>query len=337
MCAGSLCAFVLFLTLFPDINAQDRPIDWKFRLRVAWDIAKGMAYLHSASPPLLHRDLKSPNVLLASHEWNAPSVAKIADFGLTGRAFTDFKAVAASERDVENPTWLAPEVMRNETYSTPSDVYPYGVMLWELIARQHPYDEFKFAWTTDLEAAIKSGTRPTIPADCPPRYAQLIRSCWATDPKDRPSFRTILDSLLLPIIEELAPEIIPVIQKVDAVEVSLATIGASTDALPAKHSPRSPPKITSSFYATLETPPSRIRRYAVLGRELWCCTEDASVVIYSLDGGRMVASFSGILPGSPIDMVGDSELDAVWIATRQGIWWISSVRRLLKSSVSNVH
>jgi serine/threonine protein kinase len=309
-----------------DLNDHEKPVDWKLRMRIAWDIAKGMAYLHSASPPLLHRDLKSPNVLLSSHEWNAPVVAKIADFGLTGRAFTEFKAVVASERDVENPTWLAPEVMRSETYSTPADVYPYGVMLWELIARQHPYDEFKFAWTTDLEAAIKNGTRPTIPADCPQAYAELIKVCWANDPKDRPSFKTIVEALLPPVIQSLAPEIIPYIEKVKEQEVKMSTISEKSDqSRGASKKDEAPvPAINANFFAAVEMPQERIRRVAIVGRELWCCTEASSLLVFSLDGGRLVDAFPNLIPAAPVDIVGDVESDTIWVATRDGIWWFSS-------------
>jgi serine/threonine protein kinase len=94
--------------LYNYINDKTKPLDWDLRLRIAWDVARGLAFLHASDPPLLHRDMKSPNVLLSATTADAYVCAKVADFGLTGRVFTDFKAVKASERDVENPTWLAP-------------------------------------------------------------------------------------------------------------------------------------------------------------------------------------------------------------------------------------
>jgi len=111
--------------LYKYINNKEKPLNWALRLRIAWDIAKGMAFLHSTEPPLLHRDIKSPNILLAATNPNAFVVAKVADFGLTGQVFTEsMKAVKSNERAVENPTWLAPEIIREEPYATPADVYP---------------------------------------------------------------------------------------------------------------------------------------------------------------------------------------------------------------------
>jgi hypothetical protein len=94
--------------LYNYINDKTKPLDWALRLRIAWDIARGLAFLHASDPPLLHRDMKSPNVLLSAVTPDAFVCAKVCDFGLTGAVFMDFKAVKASERDVENPTWLAP-------------------------------------------------------------------------------------------------------------------------------------------------------------------------------------------------------------------------------------
>ena len=97
--------------LFGFIHNPEIEFDWQLRLKIALDMALGMNFLHSINPPLLHRDLKSPNVLVMDHSDGAPVIAKIADFELSSRMFVD----KYKDRAVENPTWCAPEVMKKET------------------------------------------------------------------------------------------------------------------------------------------------------------------------------------------------------------------------------
>ncbi len=121
---------------------------------MALDIAAGMNFLHSLSPPLLHRDVKSPNILIKSTDYRNVT-AKIADFGLTVEMLTgSFRGIKkGSLREVVNPTWLAPEILRGSNFGLPSDVYPFGVILWELYSRQHPYC---YDFLSDIEEAILS-------------------------------------------------------------------------------------------------------------------------------------------------------------------------------------
>ena len=74
---------------------------------------------------------------------------------------------SARSRAVTNPTWLAPEIMREEEFRVQSDVYSYGVIAWELLTRSHPFIEFDFKFMGELEDHVKAGGRATVPADCP--------------------------------------------------------------------------------------------------------------------------------------------------------------------------
>lgn len=184
-----------------------RPGDlpWPMRIRIAYDIASAMNFLHSADPPLIHKDLKSPNILMAGTKFDDLVVAKVADFGISGKLYSSkFKAISAKEREVENPTWLAPEIVKTQPYTAAADVYPYGVILWEIAARAHPFDEFKCFFPTDLEAVIVSGKRPTIPPGTPQAFEALILDCWHENPSRRPTFAQIL-ARFPSIISEVAP------------------------------------------------------------------------------------------------------------------------------------
>jgi len=99
-------------------------------------------------------------------------------------------------RDVISPYWLAPEVMKGLEYSSPGDVYSFGIILWELYTRQHPFDEFNIKFMHQLEHKIMDeDLRPTIPQNCLSEYADLVTSCWHPDPKSRPTFKFILTQL----------------------------------------------------------------------------------------------------------------------------------------------
>lgn len=166
-------------------------------LKLALDIANGMNFLHAATPPFIHRDLKTPNIMV-TRTVNDPGTdiaAKVADFGLTNRMVIPLRKEGRLDRAVTNPTWQAPEILREEEFSEKSDVYAYGLILWELYTRSHPYSELNSSFLYEIEDAALSGMRPAIPADCPEEYSRLVVACWADNPQDRPTFPLILEEL----------------------------------------------------------------------------------------------------------------------------------------------
>ena len=161
--------------------SPDKPLDLPYQLRLACDIAKGCAFMHNLTPPVLHRDLKSPNVLIASLSENDEIVAKVADFGTSQAVVSKTKG-----RTVANPVWLAPEIMKDEPYSEKADIYSFGVILWELCTRKQFFSEISFM--SALEQKVIEGERPGIPSTCLAEYKTLIENCWSGDPYQRPSF-----------------------------------------------------------------------------------------------------------------------------------------------------
>ena len=110
--------------VFDLLQDEHVPISWNLILRMSQDIAEGMAYLHAFKPqPVLHRDLKSLN-LLVDENWRC----KIIDFGMT--RFADLNA---NMTQCGSPLWMAPEMIKNETYDDRIDVYSFGVVMWELV------------------------------------------------------------------------------------------------------------------------------------------------------------------------------------------------------------
>ncbi|KAM8882120.1 mitogen-activated protein kinase kinase kinase 11 [Synchiropus picturatus] len=159
----------------------------------AVQIAKGMLYLHSgAIVPVIHRDLKSNNILLAQpieNECMEGLTLKITDFGLAREWHKTTKMSTAGTY-----AWMAPEVIKSSTFSKGSDVWSYGVLLWELLTGEAPYrgiDGLAVAYGV----AVNKLTLP-IPSTCPEPFAQLMSECWDQDPHRRPNFASILAQLM---------------------------------------------------------------------------------------------------------------------------------------------
>ncbi|XP_018552456.1 LOW QUALITY PROTEIN: mitogen-activated protein kinase kinase kinase 21 [Lates calcarifer] len=158
----------------------------------AVQIARGMHYLHEeAVVPIIHRDLKSSNILLLEKIENddiGRKTLKITDFGLAREWHKTTKMSAAGTY-----SWMAPEVIKSSLFSKGSDVWSYGVLLWELLTGEVPYrgiDGLAVAYGV----AVNKLTLP-IPSTCPEPFSKLMEECWDQDPHVRPSFSCILEQL----------------------------------------------------------------------------------------------------------------------------------------------
>ncbi|KAH1262798.1 Serine/threonine-protein kinase CTR1 [Glycine max] len=165
--------------------ASGEILDPRRRLRMALDVAKGINYLHCLKPPIVHWDLKTPN-LLVDRNWTV----KVCDFGLSrfkANTFLSSKSVAGT------PEWMAPEILRGEPSNEKSDVYSFGIILWELVTLQQPWNGLNHAQV--VGAVAFQNRRLAIPPNISPALASLMESCWADNPADRPSFGSIVESL----------------------------------------------------------------------------------------------------------------------------------------------
>lgn len=160
--------------------------------RLAWalQIASGMAHLHSHN--VIHRDLKSGNILLSFG-----MVAKICDFG-TARPL-------AKTTKQTNPTgtyrWMSPEVMEDveANINNKCDVFSYGMVFYEIYAREIPYASTPDAF---VGGVVLEGKRPPVPDTVPPFLRPLLLRCWERDPKKRPAFRDIVLAIRTASFEE---------------------------------------------------------------------------------------------------------------------------------------
>ncbi|KAK6236742.1 hypothetical protein QUC31_020538 [Theobroma cacao] len=183
-----LSAYVLWFavgSLYKLLHRPNPQLDEKRRMRMALDVAKGMNYLHTSHPTIVHRDLKSPN-LLVDKNW----VVKVCDFGLSRMKHHTF---LSSKSTAGTPEWMAPEVLRNEPANEKCDVYSFGVILWELVTLCVPWKGLN---PMQVVGAVGfQHRRLEIPEDVDPAVAQIICECWQTEPHLRPSFAQLMSRL----------------------------------------------------------------------------------------------------------------------------------------------
>jgi tRNA A-37 threonylcarbamoyl transferase component Bud32 len=285
-------------------------LDWPLIIKMAYEIALGMRYLHSATPPILHGDLKSPNILLAGYSISEPSVCKISDFGLAKRMYAGRLQEDVHTRGVSNPTWLAPEIMRAEPFSVQSDVYSYGIILWELLTMKHPFAEFDFKFLSQLEDHVKAGGRMSIPAHTPASFSTLITSCWGDRGDQRPLFTSVCQLLRETVAPQLAPSLV-------LFDYESGAIGVDDDVAVAGGFP----SVTGDLVRQLIPTPQTLVLVAACvpaARQVWGGTADGQIVVWSADNGSELGRVKGDLLGAAITAMRVID-GAVWCGTASGV------------------
>ncbi|KAI7839821.1 hypothetical protein COHA_006442 [Chlorella ohadii] len=185
--------------------AKAAQLPWTRRLNMALDAAKGMLYLHKRG--IIHRDLKSPNLLIDS-QWRC----KVADFNLSKLVEgTESSNSKTGTMAGANPKWLAPEVIGGYSATEKGDVWSYGVVMWELLTWDIPWNKVS-PWTV-VATVMNGGCLSMPPLDDPaqplpgtaadnaafaphlPAYIALIKRCWAQIAYDRPTFEEVIHDL----------------------------------------------------------------------------------------------------------------------------------------------
>ncbi|XP_013397106.1 mitogen-activated protein kinase kinase kinase 7-like isoform X2 [Lingula anatina] len=170
-------------SLYNALHGSGPQVQYKAAHAMSWSLqcAKGVEYLHNIKPKsIIHRDLKPPNLLLV----NGGTVLKICDFGTA----CDIQTHMTNNKG--SAAWMAPEVFEGCNYSEKCDVFSFGIILWEVITRQKPFDDiggpaFRIMW------AVHNGTRPPLIKNCPRPLELLMTKCWAANPVERPSMSEV--------------------------------------------------------------------------------------------------------------------------------------------------
>ncbi|KAJ4461926.1 putative Serine/threonine-protein kinase EDR1 [Paratrimastix pyriformis] len=197
-------------SLFGLLHNDQLELPMNLRLQMCLDMALGISYLHHLVPPIVHRDIKSQNMLVSADMRIKPSstlthhrlqpftssrtivvyfvvLAQVSDFGIS--RLTDDKGIATA---AGTPGWSSPEVLRGERSCLPADAFSYGVCCWELVTREIPWDGIP---PIRVITTVAMGARLPIPDSCPPVLAALIRDCFLEDPMARPTFDQIVERL----------------------------------------------------------------------------------------------------------------------------------------------
>ncbi|XP_043530503.1 dual specificity testis-specific protein kinase 1 [Chiloscyllium plagiosum] len=171
------------------VLSSNEYLSWLVRIKLALDIAKGLCYLHSKG--IFHRDLTSKNCLV-KHEGKSYT-AVVGDFGLSEK-IPNYSGDGEKERlaVVGSPYWMAPEVLRGELYDEKTDIFAYGIILCEIIARI-PADPDYLPRTENF--GLDVNTFETMVGDCPPPFLKLAIHCCVMDSTQRPSFAEIVQKL----------------------------------------------------------------------------------------------------------------------------------------------
>mmetsp|Transcript_21717 Transcript_21717/g.39866 ORF Transcript_21717/g.39866 Transcript_21717/m.39866 type:complete len:320 (-) Transcript_21717:88-1047(-) len=188
-CAGGTCLDWL------QSDEYEVPISWPQRLKAALDVAHGVNYLHTCKPQIIHRDLKSGNLLLKAPVRSVQDVPHvcISDFGFSRmNTLADWSEMKLT--CVGTFRWMAPEVLSG-SYDIKVDVYSFAMVLFEILSRELPFETVEDDQVREL---ARQGGRPdheAIRPDCPESLIALMEDCWCHDPDERPMFENIVARL----------------------------------------------------------------------------------------------------------------------------------------------
>ena len=170
-----------------DVLHKYTQLSYSPELGMLWllQISRALEYLHSRPNPILHRDMKSPNLLL----FGDGRTLKITDFGHATDIHTVMTSCAGTIK------WMAPEIITSKSYNETCDIYSFSIIMWEILARVEPYSSEKFKHMMlpqFIMEIIKEDIRPDNINDAPPVLIEIMMKCWNKNHLVRPSASSLV-------------------------------------------------------------------------------------------------------------------------------------------------
>ncbi|KAI9917092.1 hypothetical protein PsorP6_018060 [Peronosclerospora sorghi] len=191
-----LCAVTEFMAkgdLYGYLERRKGKLNWPdHKIWLAEDIAEALVFLHSLAPKVIHRDLKSKNILLDSDYR-----AKLSDFGISRKRSVEETMTAG----VGTIYWTAPEVLMGKKYTEKADIYSFGIVMSEMDMCAVPYSDKRDSAGKPLQGmkiiqlVIRKGLRPSFLPSCPEPMKALAARCLDADPDARPDASELLEML----------------------------------------------------------------------------------------------------------------------------------------------
>lgn len=174
--------------LYTNTHATSDHLTSRDLIKFIYHVAKGMEYISGQC--IVHRDLASRNILVSSER-----ICKIGDFGMARHMQSLADVYERHSRNTKVPVrWMAPEVLKDNKFTTKSDVFSFGILMWEIVTLgSTPY---RYLQTDKIpkEVAYK-GKRPEKPDYCHPQLYEIMSRCWSHEPNERPTFSCLVKQL----------------------------------------------------------------------------------------------------------------------------------------------
>jgi len=162
-------------------------LDWLHKLNKLLQIICGLENLHQQG--VIHRDYHSGNIFIAPRDNAAKDIAMTGDLGISK------SAIEEDDDEIYGIIpYVAPEIFQGHKYTKASDIYSFGMIMWELMTGRRPFWDQNH--DTDLIIKICDGYRPLIITNAPRGYVELMQACWHSDPNKRPIADDIYEALI---------------------------------------------------------------------------------------------------------------------------------------------
>ncbi|ELP92347.1 protein serine/threonine kinase, putative [Entamoeba invadens IP1] len=173
-------------------HKKSEDIDIKLRVKMMIDAAKGILYLHENG--ILHRDIKPDNILVISLNVDDKVIAKLTDFG-SARNVNLLMTNMTFTKGIGTPVYMAPEILSQEKYKKPADIYSFGITMFEGIGWCDAYPKGLFAFPWKIAEYVNNGKRPEKKDDMDDKIFSIVDKCWVHNPIKRLDIKEVIKQL----------------------------------------------------------------------------------------------------------------------------------------------